>query len=90
MGDVVIVVNAAHLQFTGDKWDTKVYKWHSGKHRHGRTPSALLLMRLPAVCPAGYPGGLKTRTAVEQWDRDPTEVSSQLAPQKPQIGPPRI
>lgn len=24
--------------------------------------------------PAGFPGGLKSRTAVEQWDRDPAEV----------------
>mmetsp|Transcript_9089 Transcript_9089/g.15832 ORF Transcript_9089/g.15832 Transcript_9089/m.15832 type:complete len:288 (-) Transcript_9089:155-1018(-) len=51
MGDVVIVINAAHLHFTQDKWDTKLYRWHTG-----------------------FPGGLRQRTAAEEWDRDPTEV----------------
>lgn len=29
-GDYVVVVNAKHAQFTGTKFDNKVYKWHSG------------------------------------------------------------
>lgn len=29
-GDVVIVKNAAHVAFTGRKWDDKLYRWHSG------------------------------------------------------------
>lgn len=35
MGDVVIVVNAAHVHFTHDKWDTKLYRWHTGKAHQG-------------------------------------------------------
>lgn len=30
MGDVVIVVNAAHVHFTRDQWATKLYRWHTG------------------------------------------------------------
>jgi ribosomal protein L13 len=30
MGDVVIVINAAHVHFTHDKWETKMYHWHTG------------------------------------------------------------
>lgn len=29
-GDVVVVVNARHAEFTGRKWDNKLYKWHTG------------------------------------------------------------
>ncbi len=30
MGDVVIVVNAAHVHFTNDQWQSKLYRWHTG------------------------------------------------------------
>eukprot|EP00611_Tribonema_gayanum_P026990 TRINITY_DN6550_c0_g1_i1.p1 TRINITY_DN6550_c0_g1~~TRINITY_DN6550_c0_g1_i1.p1 ORF type:complete len:150 (-),score=30.56 TRINITY_DN6550_c0_g1_i1:44-493(-) len=29
-GDIVVVINAADVQFTGKKWTDKVYRWHSG------------------------------------------------------------
>lgn len=29
-GDVVIVINAAHVEFTGLTWRTKLYRWYSG------------------------------------------------------------
>lgn len=29
-GDYVVVVNAKHAQFTGNKLENKYYKWHSG------------------------------------------------------------
>ena len=29
-GDVVVVVNARHAEFTGRKWNNKLYKWHTG------------------------------------------------------------
>lgn len=32
-GDVVIVVNAAHVHFTHDKWETKLYRHHTGEQR---------------------------------------------------------
>ncbi|KAG2488768.1 hypothetical protein HYH03_012766 [Edaphochlamys debaryana] len=50
-GDVVVVVNAAHVHLTHDKWDTKLYRWHTG-----------------------YPGGLRARTAREQWEKDPRQL----------------
>ncbi len=30
LGDVVIVINAAHVHFTHDTWKTKLYRWHTG------------------------------------------------------------
>lgn len=30
LGDHVIVINAANVVFTGQKWRQKVYRWHSG------------------------------------------------------------
>jgi len=50
-GDVVIVINAAHVHFTHDKWDTKLYRWHTG-----------------------HPGGLKSLTAVQMWEKNPTRI----------------
>ena len=29
-GDVVLVTNARHVEFTGRKWEQKVYRWHTG------------------------------------------------------------
>lgn len=29
-GDVCIVVNAERAVFTGNKWEGKLYKWHTG------------------------------------------------------------
>ena len=29
-GDIVIVKNARHVEFTGKKWDQKLYRWHTG------------------------------------------------------------
>ncbi|MCK5071884.1 MAG: 50S ribosomal protein L13 [Bacteriovoracaceae bacterium] len=29
-GDFVVVVNANKVSFTGDKWDKKIYHWHTG------------------------------------------------------------
>ena len=29
-GDVVVVVNARHTEFTGRKLDKKLYRWHTG------------------------------------------------------------
>eukprot|EP00983_Pelagomonas_calceolata_P036897 1134840-Pelagomonas_calceolata.AAC.1 len=30
MGDVVVVINASQVHLTHDKWQTKVYRWHTG------------------------------------------------------------
>lgn len=29
-GDVVVVINAREVRFTGDKWNLKKYRWHTG------------------------------------------------------------
>ncbi|KAK9916633.1 hypothetical protein WJX75_005148 [Coccomyxa subellipsoidea] len=29
-GDILIVTNAKHVVFTGQKWDQKLYRWHTG------------------------------------------------------------
>jgi large subunit ribosomal protein L13 len=51
MGDYVVIINADSVHLTGKKWNTKLYRWHTG-----------------------YPGGLKTRTAVQMMDRQPTYI----------------
>ena len=30
VGDVVVIVNADKVKFSGDKWDSKLYRWHTG------------------------------------------------------------
>jgi large subunit ribosomal protein L13 len=30
MGDYVIVINADKIALTGEKWEKKIYRWHSG------------------------------------------------------------
>jgi large subunit ribosomal protein L13 len=30
-GDLCIIVNAEKAVFTGNKWEGKVYKWHTGE-----------------------------------------------------------
>lgn len=29
-GDVVVVINARHVELTGRRWEKKIYKWHTG------------------------------------------------------------
>lgn len=51
-GDGVVVVNAKQVEFTGRKWDKKLYRWHSGypgglkersaKDQHSRKPDSVL------------------------------------------------
>jgi ribosomal protein L13 len=33
LGDICVVVNAEKAVFTGNKWEGKVYKWHTGKQQ---------------------------------------------------------
>ena len=51
-GDVVVIVNADKVKFTGKKWDDKLYRWHTGypgglkerpaKHMLDRNPTKIL------------------------------------------------
>ncbi|TDH64799.1 uncharacterized protein CCR75_002139 [Bremia lactucae] len=29
-GDYVVVINAKHIDLTGNKWNNKLYRWHTG------------------------------------------------------------
>lgn len=60
-GDVVVVVNARHVEFTGRKWENKLYKWHTGfpgglKERtatqvHAKDPSEILRRAVVGMLP---------------------------------------
>ena len=60
-GDVVVVVNAKELEFTGRKWDDKVYRWHTGypgglkertaKEQHKRDPTEVLRKAVMGMLP---------------------------------------
>jgi large subunit ribosomal protein L13 len=60
-GDVVVVVNAKGLEFTGRKWDNKVYRWHTGypgglkertaKEQHERDPTEVLRKAVMGMLP---------------------------------------
>jgi len=50
-GDHVIIINADKIKLTGNKWQQKEYKWHTG-----------------------YPGGLKSLTAQQLWQKHPERL----------------
>ncbi|KAL9647409.1 hypothetical protein ABK040_006772 [Willaertia magna] len=51
-GDHVVIINAKHVSFSGDKWKRKLYRWHTGypgglkeftaEQRHDRFPTYVL------------------------------------------------
>jgi ribosomal protein L13 len=45
---VCIVVNAAHANFTGNKWDDKMYRWHTGARGRAACSGPLLATRCAA------------------------------------------
>jgi len=51
VGDFVVVVNAAKIELSGDKWEKKLYHFHSR-----------------------YPGGLRTYTARQLWEKHPERL----------------
>ncbi len=80
-GDVVIVVNAAHVHFNKDQWSKKLYMWHTGEARWASNGDCALVYAFLGLCftellslCAGYPGGVRERVASEQWDKDPTSI----------------
>jgi large subunit ribosomal protein L13 len=50
-GDFVVVLNAEKVELSGDKWNQKLYRRHSG-----------------------YPGGLRTKTALEVLQTHPERL----------------
>lgn len=60
-GDFVVVVNADKVQFTGSKWDDKIYYWHtnhigglkkrSAKEQLSRKPESILMNAVKGMLP---------------------------------------
>lgn len=60
-GDAVVVVNAKDVEFTGRKWDRKVYRWHTGypgglkertaKEQQARKPGEVLRAAVMGMLP---------------------------------------
>lgn len=60
-GDVVVVINAKELEFTGRKWEDKVYRWHTGypgglkertaKEQRERDPTEVLRKAVMGMLP---------------------------------------
>jgi len=60
-GDVVVVVNSKDVDFTGRKWENKLYRWHTGypgglkertaKDQHARKPDAVLRAAVMGMLP---------------------------------------
>jgi len=61
VGNVVVVINARHVELTGRKWDRKLYRWHTGypgglKERtasqvHEKDPSEVLRKAVSGMLP---------------------------------------
>jgi len=61
VGDVVVVINAKQIHFTGKKWDQKMYRWHSGypgglterraRDQQRRKPGNVLLRAVKGMLP---------------------------------------
>ncbi|KDD74311.1 ribosomal protein L13e, partial [Helicosporidium sp. ATCC 50920] len=60
-GDAVIVVNAAQVELTGNKWEKKLYRWHTGypgglkersaQDQHARDPTKVLREAVMGMLP---------------------------------------
>jgi large subunit ribosomal protein L13 len=61
VGDHVVIINAKHVHFTGDKWKRKGYRWHTGfpgglktytaEQRHERYPTYVLQRAIDRMLP---------------------------------------
>lgn len=60
-GDAVVVINAGDVDFTGRKWDNKLYRWHTGypgglkertaKDQQSRDPGSVLQKAVMGMLP---------------------------------------
>lgn len=76
MGDYVVVVNAEKVEFSGDKWDQKIYTRHSGftggrketlaKDVLKRFPERIVEKAVAGMLPKG-PLGRKLRTKLKVY-----------------------
>ncbi|EDQ92360.1 uncharacterized protein MONBRDRAFT_17041, partial [Monosiga brevicollis MX1] len=61
MGDNIVVINADKVQFSGKKWDDKLYRWHTGwpggfrertaRDMHARKPTEVLRKAVNGMLP---------------------------------------
>jgi len=56
LGDICVVVNAEKAVFTGNKWEGKVYKWHTGKQQLCWAQAASLSNTMARSGPGGVYG----------------------------------
>ena len=62
-GDYVILVNSDKIKLTGNKWDDKVYNWHTGymggikgikaRDLHEKDPTAIISKAVKGMLPRG-------------------------------------
>merc|ERR1712146_76496 len=60
-GDNIVVINADKVQFSGKKWDDKLYRWHTGwpggfrertaRDMHARKPTEVLRKAVNGMLP---------------------------------------
>jgi large subunit ribosomal protein L13 len=71
-GDNVVIINAEKVKFTGNKWDDKLYRWHSGypgglKQRKAKD----MLARKPEEILRKAVLGMLSRTKLRQTYMEP-------------------
>ena len=62
-GDFVIIINSDKIKLTGNKWDDKVYNWHTGymggiksinaRDLHKKDPTAIVSKAVKGMLPRG-------------------------------------
>jgi ribosomal protein L13 len=60
VGDICVVVNAEQAVFTGNKWEGKLYRWHTGV-RHTTAGSS----RISSMLPSCITGPMKLMPVVQ-------------------------
>jgi len=89
-GDNVIIINAARVKLTGQKWDQKVYYHHSGypggiksttaKEMREKRPANLLKKAVNGMLPKNRPGrALQTTLRVYDNDEHPHQAQQPTA-----------
>lgn len=72
MGDTVVVVNASKVNFTGNKWKDKLYRWHTGYPGGLKERRAVdMLQRNPAEILRKAVLGMLKRTNLRQQAMEP-------------------
>lgn len=75
-GDYVIVINSDKIKLTGNKWEGKIYNWHTGymggikginaRDLHAKDPTAIVSKAVKGMLPRG-PLGRKLYTKLKVY-----------------------